>query len=81
VSARESSDPLFDLYRHLRDALAPFGIEAGADVLHLWREMQMRGRSAFTGSGEFRPAVVRRLAEVVEEIQRSTADEPTGAPR
>jgi len=69
-------DPLGELFRLLRGALAPLGIHVGPEVLALWRDAYEHRTGLFTGTGEFSPAVVRRLVEAVEQIKRSTADEP-----
>jgi hypothetical protein len=72
-------DPLLEIWRSCRIALAPLGIRVDTDTLALWRDMQARAALPFTASGEFRPDVTRRIAEALELVQASTADEP-GAP-
>lgn len=76
MSAGDGADPLVEVWQAWRLALAPLGIRLGPDTLALWRDLQGHGAAPFTGSGEFRPEVTRRLVEAVALIRASTADEP-----
>lgn len=62
-------DPLLELWLCARDALAPFGIGVGREVLALWRDQQVHGHGPLMRaalSGERRQvdeliAVLRKL--------------------
>lgn len=73
-------DPLFEVFKALRSALAPFGIAVSGFIPDLWRDLQGHGIHPFTGSGEFDPAAVERLDAVITLMRASTADIPTPHP-
>ena len=80
VAGDGGADPLLRVLLELREAFAPFGIAFPGALIGLWRGLQAQGLYPFTGSGEFDPAAVARLDQVIALMRASTADIPTPHP-
>ncbi len=79
MSGSVQSDPLLELWLRARDALAPFGIQVGREVLALWRDQQNHGHGPL-----MRAALIgerRQVDEVIALLQELVGvDEQDGAP-
>lgn len=72
MNGAERSDPLFELWKRTRDALAPFGIQVGREVLALWLDQQNHAHGPLMRAALSSDR--RRVDELIDALRELVGD-------